>query len=565
MSTIALANAAGAKSVQLPKRNVSNRIIKMSELIDEMLNNVELRPPRYQRKYQWEKGQFVEYITDLWNNGMFGAISLYKRSDTSFECIDGQHRLTAIKYFVKSIEIPELPADCNMAYIDARDCDNKPVAIFYTSTLSVDAWIEKTKRTVLYLDRMPGHEQNFKDIEMCINIEENSDIKKRQRIFTTMQQGAKVTGSDYFRNINNELVSEINIRVWDLYNRDILPRLATKPEKFGIHMLIRFYHLSKNAMMNPLTSIDEDAVNLFRISDDDKIDDLSDSALTTCLNAIGKRSCKTPSARQTRIFVYDKDVFDRFMRDVMRLSEFCKRLLPKTKLPPITTHAIYTHFSKMGENAYNQNMQNLVNWMKPMPMQSPDAPKDILTSINDDIHKYYPALDIAMLWERKIKYKFENVCVEPAKIVDTEPVKTAKCAVYRISYNRLLKCIKEICPDPEERNFKASDEQITPIVAQTVWEIVYETQTKPKCYVCDIATLDYIKRGLTYHNGHIIPRKYGGGAGINNTIPICVSCNRDMKSTNLHKYHEQKYPDVYKKNKPKYDQKMQKYKIQNNL
>ena len=564
MSSIALTNAAGGANIQLPKRNVSNRIIKMSELIDEILNNVELRPPRYQRKYQWEKGQFVEYITDIWNNGMFGAISLYKHSDTSFECIDGQHRLTAIKYFVKSIEIPELPADFNMAYIDARDRDNKPVAIFYTSTPSVNAWIEKTNREVLYLDRMPGHEQNFKDIEMCINIEENSDIKKRQRIFTTMQQGAKVTGSDYFRNINNELVSEINIRVWDLYNRDILPRLATKPEKFGIQMLIRFYHLSKNAMIHPLTSINEDAINLFKMSDDDKIDDLSDSALTNCLNAIGKRSCKTPNTRQKRIFVYDKDVFDRFMRDVMRLSEFCKRLLPKTKLPPITTHAIYTHFSKMGEDAYNKNMQNLVNWMKPMPMQSPDATTDILTRINDEIHKSYPNLDISMLWERKIKYDFEKVCVESAKIVDTEPVKTAKCTVYRISYNHLLNCIKEIRPAPVERNFKASDEQPTPIVVETVWGIVYEKQTTPKCYVCDIAQLNGINRS-TFHAGHIIPRKYNGGVGIDNIIPICASCNLNMKSTNLHIYHEKKYPDVYKKNKPKYDQKMQQYKIQNNL
>lgn len=571
MSSIVLTNAAGGANIQLPKRNVRNSIINMSDLIDKILNNVELRPPRYQRKYQWGKGQFVEYITEIWNNGMFGAISLYKHSDTMFECIDGQHRLTAIKYFVKSSKIPELPDDRNMVYIDARDCNNKPIAIFYTYNTDVQEWIDRTDRQVCYLDRMPDCENNFKDIEMCINYEQNSDITKRQRIFTTLQQGAKTSGSDYFRNFNNKLVSEINIKVWDLYNDRILPHLATKPEKFGMQMLIRFYHLSKNARMYPLTSIDEDAIQLFKKLDDDNINDLSDSALKNCLNIIGSRSVKTPSAKQKRIFEYDQAVFDRFVQDIERLSKFCQCLHPKAKLPPIVTPAIYTLFSKMSEDAYNKNMPNLVNWMK--PAHKTDTIADILTIIKNDVHESYPNLDITMLWERKITYDFEKACVERAKIdiepvktakIDIEPVKTVKRAVYRITYNNLLKYIKDIRPEPEEPNFNASDEQPTPIVVETVWGIVYGNQTTPKCYVCGIVKLNGINRS-TFHAGHIIPRSRRGGAGIDNIIPICASCNLSMHRTNLHTYHEKKYPDVYKTNKPKYDQKMQQYKIQNNL
>lgn len=53
-----------------------------------------------------------------------------------------------------------------------------------------------------------------------------------------------------------------------------------------------------------------------------------------------------------------------------------------------------------------------------------------------------------------------------------------------------------------------------------------------KCYCCDIITISQ----SSFHCGHIIAEANGGPTDITNLVPICESCNKSMRTTNLNDF-----------------------------
>lgn len=68
------------------------------------------------------------------------------------------------------------------------------------------------------------------------------------------------------------------------------------------------------------------------------------------------------------------------------------------------------------------------------------------------------------------------------------------------------------------------------------WENAYGNCSRAKCYVCDIHQITL----FNCHLGHIQAKARGGETTIENIIPICASCNHEMRTMNLEDY-KQKY------------------------
>ena len=544
--------AANVAWIPLPENQLYNDKITLSDFATNMLNKVTLRPS-YQRKYKWARGQFVKFITHVWKRrGMLQSIVLHKLPNDEFECIDGQHRLTTIKHFITSTPIDELPEKDNMVYIDLQNSNNDPIALFYKSTEHTENWAKRTKRVVMYLnDNMPDHLSAFHNMIMPLSIVSQMEIQDRKDTFTDLQQGVKNSNSDVYRNLDIELVKNIDAFLWTAYNNEILPLLATKPEKYGIQWLIRFYHLSKNAMLNDNATTDSsadvaEAGILFKKSADGV--DLSDAALTACLDAYNGKSGKTITKNQTRILAYDKATFDRFLRDINRLKRLCKgcsEFTSKFRFPPIIMHSLYNHIIKMNDEEYIINEPIIMSWMKQMP--KPNAAGDFVSDIHKKISDIYPKLNVSTLWERKINgnsFTGKSLVSKP----NIDIVFEIKSKIYCLSSQLLreytaARIIDIDNPSVNKPKRVKMPEQRT----NNIWDKYYgKDAIRVKCYVCDTYELERLKRS-TWVMAHIIAFIDDGESTEDNMIPICVACNTDMRDENLYEFQKKLYPNVYAK------------------
>ena len=531
MSTIALTNAAGAESVQetveivapqvtivlSPANLVINPITTTTlalctQLVDKSIN---LRPS-YNRSYKWSMKKFRSYITHVWAHGaMLQSLTLYQLPDEDkydSECIDGQHRMAALKHFYESSPIDEVHSADNMVYIIApglRGTESVEVAVFYTKNDYTKKWAEQHAgrfAAVQYLCEMPRHLRAFNRIAVQLQtITSPLSVSERKRVFLDLQQGVKVTGDDLVRNLAIPLVEKIDAEVRTLYKETVIPQLMTKPSQYATHWLIRLYHLS--CKQNDTAA--KDANMLFK--------DMSDKVLNDCLMSESLDAAE---------FVYDSIGYERFKRDVIRLSNFCKecaKLPSQPKLPPITMHAVYTYFSQMEDAEYDNKLPIIVSWME-------CGQSDFVSAIQSSMHQKLPGMrNINKIWERTTK----DETFEQKKVIYCTSVEIlrgyAECRVMQPVLPKQKKARK--LPAKNIRN--------------KVWNDYYGAANNiAQCYVCDIKPLDRNDRS-TYDYAHIVPHSQGGKATVTNLIPTCKSCNSEMGEQNLKCFQEKHYPDEY--------------------
>lgn len=487
------------------------------QLADKSIN---LRPS-YNRSYKWSMKKFRSYITHVWKHAaMLQSLTLYQLPDEheyEYECIDGQHRLAALKHFYEVSPISESHSSDNMIYIDATGTvgtDEVQVALFYKETPETIAWQKRTGRNVQYLNTVPGLMKAFNRIAVQLQtITSPLSISDKKRIFTDLQQGVKVTGDDLFRNLAIPLVEEIDAEVRPIYKETIIPRLATKPAQYAIHWLIRFYHLSRKHTENA-----ENQANLI-------FKDMPDKALTECL--------KSGDPGQSE-FAYDVSGYDRFKRDMQRMTTFCNEcanLPSQPKLPPIVLHAVYTHFSKMDDAAYETNLPIIISWMD-------RGLSDLISEVQYRVNAELPSVgSINKVWEKT------------SNDLAFEQKKTVYCISRDIlSEYKVKRLVQPVHPQqqPKQKNIRKN---LTKNIKKKVWDGCYGADNNiALCYVCDIKVIDRNDTS-SFHNAHIIPHKDGGEATADNLIPICVSCNAEMGTQNLYAFQKKHYPIVYAKNK----------------
>lgn len=79
---------------------------------------------------------------------------------------------------------------------------------------------------------------------------------------------------------------------------------------------------------------------------------------------------------------------------------------------------------------------------------------------------------------------------------------------------------------------KKKRQKIQPQLRDQVWEKRCGELKKGECFVCN----GEIKFPSQFHCGHIVSVKDGGSNTVENLEPVCIQCNLDMGSMNLHEY-----------------------------
>lgn len=80
---------------------------------------------------------------------------------------------------------------------------------------------------------------------------------------------------------------------------------------------------------------------------------------------------------------------------------------------------------------------------------------------------------------------------------------------------------------------KYSKKSIPSAVKQLVWDkYIGEYIGKTKCYCCKLIDI----KQSSFHCGHVVAEKNGGGMEIENLRPICKNCNSSMRTTDMHEF-----------------------------
>jgi hypothetical protein len=104
-----------------------------------------------------------------------------------YECVDGQHRLTTIKYFLEN----KIIESNGKRYLHIKDDDKKEI-LFYKLTPEIKE-LYKKKYTYTIREFNPVEKDNFENIELSFNIIK-SELSPGQKsdIFYRLQQGERV-------------------------------------------------------------------------------------------------------------------------------------------------------------------------------------------------------------------------------------------------------------------------------------------------------------------------------------------------------------------------------------
>ena len=166
-------------------------------------NNNLLLNPEYQRDFCWSKEKMCTFINTIMKNWLVPNFVVYKLSKSelsdnehSYECIDGQHRLKTIKYFIEN---------------DNLYWKNNNERIMYNN----DSEILKdlSKRTKTRHRNFTKEEFNtFNDYQLCINIITSNNkkplnIKTKCSIFNLLQNGEKVATYVKLRNLQHPVTT----------------------------------------------------------------------------------------------------------------------------------------------------------------------------------------------------------------------------------------------------------------------------------------------------------------------------------------------------------------------
>lgn len=223
-----------------------------------------LLKPEYQRDICWSIDKMILFIDTIMKSWIVPNYVIYeltskesKDNDHSYECIDGQHRLTAIKWFIESKEIP-LSMKKYVYYMNITE-DGIKEKIFYN--LSKDKLNELQKKQKKYIIRnFTKEEKNkFDKYQMSFHIisaRKGITLQTKCKIFNRLQNGEKVASYEKLKNhptnnITNIIRSEKLLK-WmnDIEFNNIIDTKNIKNESFNIYFLIRSFLIIDKQSLN---------------------------------------------------------------------------------------------------------------------------------------------------------------------------------------------------------------------------------------------------------------------------------------------------------------------------
>ena len=231
------------------KNQPSALAISAKSLLDDYVADGQLLlRPSYQRQIQWNIQQMCDLISSIMLNMIVPGLLLYKYhaddekevESYEYECIDGQHRISVINSYLKGEFVDVKGNMVTWQYLD--ETSSKRYNIFYEENASTRAWSIKTGTTPLYMTT--DEKNHFKRFKLQVSIIETPlSFNERSDLFTSLQNGRPVRGSDLYKNNHRiSLVHHLMIQKYqERYYSSMKSRLTVSQDQYYLHRLVRFY------------------------------------------------------------------------------------------------------------------------------------------------------------------------------------------------------------------------------------------------------------------------------------------------------------------------------------
>jgi len=223
-----------------------------------------LLSPEYQRDLCWSTDKMILFIDTIMKSWIVPNYVIYKltssetrNAEHSYECIDGQHRLTSIRWFMEGKRDP-----ATNKYVHYKIGKER---VFYNLTDAELLEVKKNSPRHYKIRNFTKIEKNkFDDYQMSFHIiscKKSLTIQTKCSIFNRLQNGEKVASYEKLRNnpnnnITNCIRNEKLLRFMnELKFHEILDiKKMRKYESFNIYFLIRTFLIidKKNLNVNYL-------------------------------------------------------------------------------------------------------------------------------------------------------------------------------------------------------------------------------------------------------------------------------------------------------------------------
>lgn len=312
--------------------------------------------PTYQRDIRWTKDKMNALIGTIMETGVVPALLLYKlqagdeRKCESYEweCIDGQHRLFVLMHFLRSRPVRLDGREWMIAWEWTGE-DGQVTHVFFDETEDTKRWI--AAHPAVRHDYMTKEEKvAFSTFKMEVKeIKDPLTLEQRCSIFTSLQQGVQVRGSDLLKNYTGvRLVQFIQYeKMWETaFKTALLQRCWLKAKNYWLHWVIRCFFI-----INPTG--EDDYGDSFKIRD---------SKITEMIKKNDPRLISTPE--QEAVFAA---ALERFLR-------FLNGLPVGVKFSPPKFFALFCHLSSADEGREDVLRGHMAGWAKDL------ASKDLKTA-----------------------------------------------------------------------------------------------------------------------------------------------------------------------------------------
>ena len=445
--------------------------------------NLNIRP-KYQRTIQWNLNQMNSFVDTIMSNGVTPSLWFYKyqegdeKEDANhkFENIDGQHRMFVITNYRSGTFINDKG---EMIFWDYKHGDEHH-CIFYEENANTRIWAANNPdKIVKYMDETEKYD--FDNYNIVVNVIHCKLLfEQRCVIFTSLQHGTPVRGSDLYKNfLHIPLIKWLMDNNFEKkYNEYIKNHLTVKHDKFWLEKAIRFFLVST-------AKTEEERYEYFNWTDP-QIRKMIKAERATCL------------------FDITSEQFSKFKNDIETLEIILSRIQTDTRFTPIQLSAIY-HVIQTIDKSNTTLIDNIVNYCDKWAGKVSDKSELTLWEqhINDKDYKDEVIRKRNDYFERSIEELkgFSNSYFIEPKVIGPRKV--------------TLKTRKQVW-----KNWSNHDNETA------------------NCWTC----FKLIKK-TKWECGHIVPHSGGGSDEIENLIVQCKQCNRSQGAENAYEYKKRINPD----------------------
>lgn len=235
----------------LPSRPVSEPQ-SIRSLMRDLAGEVQLRPV-YQRDISWKRENMCDLIGSVMNQGLIPGIIMYRLqadervagSPFRYEMVDGQHRFFTIQKFFLGEFVTETSGKPYMiTWVYRDEATKRNIHIFYAQTADTEEWIAQNRHTE-FTYMTEDEKDAFNSFKLDVKeIKDPLTLDQRRNIFTSLQQGVSVRGSNLLKNkvvvplirfITDEMACESQMK------KVLLERCWMNPRNYWLHWVIRFH------------------------------------------------------------------------------------------------------------------------------------------------------------------------------------------------------------------------------------------------------------------------------------------------------------------------------------